>query len=81
MNQERTILRGLLAERRLALQKEEARADGLITALRMLLNPYVEASALEEDKIRVMSRDLCESVVRVKRIQSEIARIKEDLDG
>ena len=81
MNQERTILRGLLAERRLALQKEEARADGLITALRMLLNPYVEASALEEDKIRVMSRDLCESVVRVERIQSGIARIKEDLDG
>ena len=81
MNQERAMMQGLLAERRLALQKEEVRADGLITALRMLLNPYVEAFSLEEEKIRVMSRDLCESIARAKKIHAEILRIEEDLGG
>ena len=81
MNQERAMMQGLLAERRLALQKEEVRADGLITALRMLLNPYVEAFSLEEEKIRVMSRDLCESIARAKKIRAEILRIEEDLGG
>ena len=81
MNQERAMMRGLLAERRMAFQREEIRADGLLTALRMLLNPYVEAVALDEEKIQALARDLCEGVARMKKLRSEIARIEESLDG
>ena len=55
---ERQAMLGRLAEKRQEAKKLELRADGLITAVRMLLNPYDSLKKLDVEKAFQLCSDL-----------------------
>lgn len=78
---ERTLLRGMLAERQQNRKQLEKQAEGHMLFLRMHLNPHVPIENLPMDQIRIQTIELHQCWEKIKNLGAEIRKIEDDLNG
>lgn len=82
MKEEILLLKGKLANYKTEARNLELEASGLISMLRISLNPYEEdVSRLKVEEILNHATRLHEVIQRLRQVQTKIQQIEEDLHG
>ena len=82
MKEEILLLKGKLANYKTEARNLELEASGLISMLRISLNPYEEdVSRLKVEEILNHATRLHQVIQRLRQVQTKIQQIEEDLHG
>jgi len=78
---ERTMWKGMVAEKKMERDRQSLIADGLIISLRTLINPHEEAEDLNIDLIFSQAGQLMDVIRKCRNLRAEILSLEKDLYG
>ena len=76
---ERTMLQGMLAEKRLKLKELITRADALVVNIHMQCSPRLDVDKLAFDQIASQAKDLEHLGYQIRKLQNDVEDLKKDL--
>ena len=79
LKEERVRLRGILAEKKIALKDLKIKADGLVISLRMNLDPYKDIAELPAEIIASQANELANTILMAKELAREIKKMEDEL--
>ncbi len=78
---ERTMWKGMVAEKKLERERQRVIADGLIISLRTQINPHEDVESLNADLICSQAEQLLGIIRKCRALSAEILQLEKDLYG
>lgn len=78
---ERTMWKGMVAEKELERAHQRVIADGLIISLRTIINPHEDVENLNPELIRSQADQLADVIRRCRILTAEILKLEKGLYG